>query len=34
MNINYIGSKKSLVDKIELVLKQNLKHDKRSWEAA
>ena len=30
MNINYIGSKKSL---IELVLKQNLKHDKRSWEA-
>ena len=30
MNINYIGSKKSLVDKFELVLKQNLKHDKRS----
>lgn len=25
MNINYIGSKKSLLDKIESVLKQNVK---------
>ena len=29
MYINFIGSKKSLLDKIELVLN----HDKRPWEA-